>query len=81
MALEVQEIEIVIEQMTNKLKREIMMANMTGELEKVLKKYGYMQEESSCFYYDSRNAKIIVIGEIQTKRKRSCWLSKICWHR
>ena len=69
MALEVQEIEFVIEQMTNKLKREIMMANITGELEQVLKKYGYMQEENSCFYYDSRNAKIIVIGEIQTKEK------------
>lgn len=69
MALEVQEIEIVIQQMTNRLKKEIMLANITGELENVLKKYGYIQEENSCFYYDRKNAKIIVIGEIQTKEK------------
>ena len=69
MALAVQEIEIVMEQMINNLKKEIMVANINGELENVLKKYGYIQDNNTCFYYDTRTAKIIVIGEIQTKEK------------
>ena len=69
MALAVKEIEIVMEQMINNLKKEIMVANINGELENVLKKYGYIQDSNTCFYYDTRTAKIIVIGEIQTKEK------------
>ena len=69
MALAVQEIEIVMEQMINNIKKEIMVANINGELENVLKKYGYIQDSNTCFYYDTRTAKIIVIGEIQTKEK------------
>lgn len=69
MALAVQEIEIVMERMINNLKKEIMVANINGELENVLKKYGYIQDSNTCFYYDTRTAKIIVIGEIQTKEK------------
>lgn len=69
MALEVQEIEMVIQELTKQLKKEILIANITGELENVLTKYGYRQEKYENFYYDKRNAKIIVIGEIQTKEK------------
>ena len=64
MTLAVNEVNILMEQMINKLKREVLVANMNNQIENIIRKYGYTQDNNSYFYYNTRNAKIIVIGHI-----------------
>jgi hypothetical protein len=67
--LDYKEIELLIEELTQKIREEIIFANRTGNLEKILEKYDYNTTEHRCWYYYPYASKIIVIGDILAKQK------------
>lgn len=67
--LEYNELEILIEEITEKITREIIMANRTGNLNEVLKKYGLDESITSDenLLLNMNKAKILLIGNTETK--------------
>lgn len=59
--LDIDEIELLLNDIYEKLKIEIIGANRTGNLSDVLKKYNL--ETQDCFYYEPHIAKVLVIGQ------------------
>lgn len=69
--LDYKELEILVENVTQKIRERIIIANRTGALEDLLKQYDCYeeQEEKNGGFYYNDNAKIIVIGSIEVKQK------------
>lgn len=64
MLLGVEELFDVIDEITDRIRKEIMLANRTGELETVLSKYNYSFEEDLI----DEEGKILIIGESQVSK-------------
>ena len=66
--LDYKELAELISKVQDKIEKEMMTANRFGELNKILEKYNFTEniEETKSAYY-SRNAKILLLGEINSK--------------
>jgi hypothetical protein len=75
LALGVDELERIIEEVTDKVRQELFLANRTGRLDKVLSKYGVSNKEER---YVDKNAKILIIGDSQIGEDKIRKLAKLC---
>ena len=66
--LDYKELELLIEEVTQKVREDIITANRTGLLEEVLNKYNYIEEQEKWYSYPN-TSKMIVIGSIEAKEK------------
>lgn len=66
--LDCKEIEILIEEVTQKVREEIIMANRCGTLKEILDKYNYLEEQEKWYSYPN-TSKMIVIGSIEAKER------------
>lgn len=69
MTLGIEEMETVIEKISRKLTEELMLANRLGNLDKVLDKYGVLEEKKENISLEEYDSKIIVIGSVTTNTK------------
>ena len=66
MIYNVDQLEELAEKITSKIINELRIANMQGEADTILKKYGFATEVDNSYpYIDIRNSKILVIGTPQ----------------
>lgn len=63
------ELGAIIEEIHEKIEAEITLANRTGELEAVLEKYGYYENEDSIDlkYIDLKRAKVLLVADNRVK--------------
>lgn len=66
--LDYKELEILIEEITRKVREDMITANRCGTLEEILKKYNYTEDEERWYSYPN-TSRIIVIGSIEAKEK------------
>lgn len=66
--LDYKELELLIEEVTQKVREDIIMANRSGNLEGILDKYNYIKEQDKWYSYPN-TSKMIVIGSIEVKEK------------
>ena len=66
--LDYKELELLIEEVTQKVREEIITANRCGTLEEILNKYNYVEEQEKWYTYPN-TSKMIVIGSIEVKEK------------
>ena len=66
--LDYKELELLIEEVTQKVREDIIKANRCGTLEEVLNKYNYIEEQEKWYSYPN-TSKMIVIGSIEVKEK------------
>ena len=66
--LDYKELELLIEEVTQKVREEIITANRCGTLEEILNKYNYVEEQEKWYAYPN-TSKMIVIGSIEVKEK------------
>lgn len=66
--LDYKELELLIEEVTQKVREDIITANRSGTLEDILNKYNYIEDQEKWYSYPN-TSKIIVIGNIEAKEK------------
>lgn len=66
--LDYKELELLIEEVTQKVREEIITANRCGTLKEILNKYNYVEEQEKWYAYPN-TSKMIVIGSIEVKEK------------
>lgn len=66
--LDYKELELLIEEVSQKVREDIIIANRSGTLEAILKKYNYIEEQEKWYSYPI-TSKMIVIGNIEVKEK------------
>lgn len=66
--LDYKELELLIEEVTQKVREDIIMANRSGTLEEILNRYNYVEEQEKWYSYPN-TSKMIVIGSIEVKEK------------
>lgn len=66
--LDYKELELLIEEVSQKVREDIIIANRSGNLEEILKKYDYVEEQEKWYSYPN-TSKMIVIGSIEVKEK------------
>ena len=64
--LDYKELELLIEEVTQKVREDIITANRCGTLEEILNKYNYVEEQERWYAYPN-TSKMIVIGSIEVK--------------
>ncbi len=73
LALGVEELEKLVEEITDKVRKELFLANRTGKLDEVIEKYGVSNKQER---YVERNAKILIIGDSQVSEDNIRKLAK-----
>lgn len=66
--LEDKELELLIAEVSQKVREDIIMANRIGFLEELLTKYNYIEEQDKWYAYPSIS-KMIIIGSTEVKEK------------
>ena len=66
--LDYKELELLIEEVTQKVREDIIIANRSGTLEEILNRYNYVEEKEKWYSYPN-TSKMIVIGSIEVKEK------------
>ena len=66
--LDYKELELLIEEVTQKVREDIINANRCGILEEVLNRYNYAEKQEKWYSYPN-TSKMIVIGSIEVKEK------------
>lgn len=66
--LDYKELELLIEEVTQKVREDIINANRRGILEEVLNRYNYAEKQEKWYSYPN-TSKMIVIGSIEVKEK------------
>lgn len=66
--LDYKELELLIEEVTQKVREDIINANRCGILEEVLNRYNYAEKQEKWYSYPN-TSKMIVIGSIEVKQK------------
>ena len=66
--LDYKELELLIEEVTQKVREDIITANRCGTLEDILNRYNYIEEQEKWYSYPN-TSKMIVIGSIEVKEK------------
>ena len=64
--LDYKELELLIEEVSQKVREDIIIANRSGNLDEILKKYDYVEEQEKWYSYPN-TSKMIVIGSIEVK--------------
>ena len=67
--LGITDLEILIEDVSQKIRERLIEANREGNLDNLLKKYEFSNDETKKWDYYEYDPKIIVIGSINTKKK------------
>ena len=66
--LDYKELELLIEEVSQKVRADIIAANRMGTLAQTLNKYNYVEEQEKWYSYPN-TSKMIVIGSIEVKEK------------
>ena len=66
--LDYKEVELLIEEVIQKVRVDIITANRSGNLEEILNRYNYVEEQEKWYSYPNIS-KMIVIGSIEVKEK------------
>lgn len=67
--LDYKELELLIEEVTQKVREEIITANRCGTLEEILNKYNYVEEQEKWYAY-SNTSKMIIIGSKEINNEK-----------
>ena len=64
--LDGKELDLLIEEVSQKVREDMIIANRTGTLKEILRKYNYVEEQEKWYSYPN-TSKMIVIGKITIK--------------
>ena len=66
--LDCKELDLLIEEVSQKVREDMIIANRTGTLKEILSKYNYVEEQEKWYSYPN-TSKMIVIGSMEVKEK------------